>query len=155
MDIEIKVFESQYKDDFVRLTKLWLNEYFWIEPSDEDLFADPHTAYVKTGGEILIAVDKEKEFVAGVCALAFHPDESYWELSKLSVDPQYQRQGIAEKLMDAIIELAKKKGASKLYLDTNQVLEAAVRLYRRKGFEEIPLQNSHYQRTNLQMVKQF
>ena len=73
-------------------------------------------------------------------------------MSKLSVRPQYRHNGIAERLVDAIIKTAKSKGAEKLFLDTSVKLEAAVRLYRRKGFIEIPLRNSHYQRTDIQMM---
>lgn len=153
MNIQIEPYKEEYKDKFVELTKSWLNEYFWIEPSDEKLFANPAAAYIETGGEILIALDTDNNVVAGVCALVFHPQEKIWEMSKLSVSPEYRRNGIAERLVDAIIETAKSKGVRKLFLDTSKKLEAAVRLYHKKGFTEIPLKNSHYQRIDLQMVK--
>ena len=153
MNIQIVPFKNEYKNEFVELTKSWLNEYFWIEQSDKELFANPVAAYIETGGEILVALDVDSNVVAGVCALVFHSQENIWEMSKLSVSPQYRRNGIAERLVDEIIKTAKSKSAKKLFLDTNVKLEAAVRLYRRKGFIEIPLENSHYQRTDLQMVK--
>lgn len=102
----------------------------------------------------MIALDMDNNVVAGVCALVFHSNENIWEMSKLSVCPEYRRNGIAERLVDAIIETAKSKGARELFLDTSRKLEAAVRLYHKKGFTEIPLKNSHYQRTDLQMVKE-
>ena len=152
MNIQSVPVKNEYKNEFVELTKSWLNEYFWIEPSDEELFANPIAAYIETGGEILVALDADSNVVAGVCALVFHSQENIWEMSKLSVRPQYRHNGIAERLVDAIIKTAKSKGAEKLFLDTSVKLEAAVRLYRRKGFIEIPLRNSHYQRTDIQMM---
>ena len=153
MNIRIVPFKNEYKDDFVELTKMWLNEYFWIEPCDEELFADPAAAYIETGGDILVALDVDNNAVAGVCALVFHAQENNWEMSKLGVYPQYRHNGIAERLVDATIEIAKSKGVEKLFLDTSIRLEAAVRLYRRKGFVDVPLTHSHYQRTDMQMMK--
>lgn len=46
MNIQIEPYKEEYKDKFVELTKSWLNEYFWIEPSDEKLFANPAAAYI-------------------------------------------------------------------------------------------------------------
>lgn len=152
-DIEIIPFEDKYKTAFVELTRQWLEEYFFIEPCDEELFADPAGIYIKTGGEILMAIDCKTGCVAGTCSLVCHPDEGIYEMSKLAVKSDYRRHGIAERLVDAIIVIAKKKRVKLLYLDTSVRLEAAVRLYRRKGFVEIPLKNSHYKRTDMQMVK--
>lgn len=77
MNIQIEPYKEEYKDKFVELTKSWLNEYFWIEPSDEKLFANPAAAYIETGGEILIALDTDNNVVAGVCALVFHPKRKF------------------------------------------------------------------------------
>lgn len=68
----------------------------------------------------MIALDTDNNVVAGVCALVFHPQEKIWEMSKLSVSPEYRRNGIAERLVDAIIETAKSKGVRKLFLDTSK-----------------------------------
>ena len=80
MNIQIEPYKEEYKDKFVELTKSWLNEYFWIEPSDEKLFANPAAAYIETGGEILIALDTDNNVVAGVCAHVFHPQEKICEM---------------------------------------------------------------------------
>lgn len=86
----------------------------------------------------MIALDTDNNVVAGVCALVFHPQEKIWEMSKLSVSPEYRRNGIAERLVDAIIETAKSKGVRKLFLDTSKKLEAAVRLYHKKDLPKFP-----------------
>lgn len=153
MKIKITEYQPAHKDIFVSMTKEWLEEYFWIEPCDERLFEDPVKEYISTGGQIFIAVDEDnQDTVAGVCALVFHQENHSWEMSKLSVRKEYRRNGIAEILVDHTISYAKEKGADKLYLDTSKRLGAAVRLYKRKGFQEIPLTNSHYQRTDTQMM---
>lgn len=153
MKIDIVEYQPAHKEIFVSMTKEWLKEYFWIEPCDERLFEDPAKEYISTGGQVFVAVDKDnQDAVVGVCALVFHPENHSWEMSKLSVRKEYRCNGIADILVNHTMACAKKKGADKLFLDTSKRLEAAVRLYKRKGFREIPLTNSHYQRTDTQMV---
>lgn len=153
--IRIVPYAEHYRKDFVRLNTLWITSYWTLEPCDEALFADPYGVFVATGGEIFSAVDSATGNVAGVCALACHPgkDEVRWELARLAVDPAYRCLGVGGKLVDAVIGLARQKGASRLYLETSRRLESAVRLYRRKGFVEIPHGAAHYQRADMQMEK--
>ncbi len=153
--IRIVPYEERYMKDFIRLSIQWITTYWTLEPCDEALFADPYGMFVATGGEIFSAVDSATGNVAGFCALVRHSENGAirWELARLAVDPAYRCLGVGGKLVDAVIELARKKGASQLHLDTSRRLESAVRLYRRKGFVEIPCGAAHYQRTDMQMVK--
>lgn len=153
MKILIIPFEEKHKTDFINLTREWLTEYFWVEPCDEILFEDPAAAYIQTGGEIFVAVDADCDKAVGFCALVYHNDSNSWEMSKLGVCRDYRNNGIAEKLVDTVIASAKAKGAKELMLDTSIKLKAAVNLYKRIGFIETPLTNTHYQRTDMQMVK--
>ena len=89
--------------------------------------ADPRKSYLAEGGEIFIAVDNTTGKSAGVCALLHQAEQDRWELAKLSVDPAYRGLGIGGKLADAVIELARQIGALRLYLESNRILEAAIR----------------------------
>ncbi len=152
--ISIIPYNSANREDFVRLSRLWITSFAEVEPCDEEIFADPYAACVAPGGEIFVAWDQDNEAVAGICALLCHKQEGYWELSKLCVDPAYRGQGIGDRLIDAVADLARERGASQLYLDTASPLVPAIRLYRKKGFVEIPLGESHYKRADLKMVKE-
>lgn len=152
--IEIVPYRECYREDFIRLSALWIKQYFTLEPSDEKQLADPYGSYIAGGGGIFCAVDIAIGKVAGVCALACHAELGRWELAKLCVDPDYRGFGVGGKLADAVIGLAREKGAARLHLESNRILEAAIRLYRRKGFVEIPVQTRSYRRVDIEMVKE-
>ena len=59
---------------------------------------------------------------------------------------------IGDKLMVACVEYSAKIGKKRIFLLSNTNLIPAINLYRKFGFEEIPLDpNTPYQRTNIQM----
>lgn len=88
-DTKIVPYSVQYKDDFVRLNRAWIEKYFKIEAVDTALFADPQKAVIDMGGFIFCALADGK--VAGVCALQKLATPEYgFELSKLAVDPSYR-----------------------------------------------------------------
>jgi ribosomal protein S18 acetylase RimI-like enzyme len=59
------------------------------------------------------------------------------ELKRMWLRPACRGRGIARVLMDRCLEEARVLGARVLRLDSERRLEAAVRLYRSYGFEEI------------------
>ena len=150
--IRIVPWNERYREEFVRLSLLWISRYFTVEPADEKQLADPYSSCIASGGEIFCAVDTATGKVAGVCALIFHPAEKRWELAKLCVDPEYRGLGIGGRLVDAVVELAWKKSARELFLVSNRILAAAIALYRKKGFVEMPPDESEYRRADIQMV---
>ena len=151
--IRIVPWDDRYKEDFMRLSALWIRQYFVLEPADEKQLSDPYKSCVETGGEIFVAVDTATNAVAGICALIHHPADKSWELAKLCVDPHYRGLGLGERLIDAVVDLARKRSAEQLFLESNRILTAAITLYRKKGFVEIPLGKSEYRRADIRMVK--
>jgi len=55
----------------------------------------------------------------------------------MAVEPSYQGAGIGRRLLQAVIEEARRAGAHRLYLETNHVLTPAIRLYESLGFKHI------------------
>lgn len=55
-------------------------------------------------------------------------------LSNLSVDPVWQRRGLAQALLDAVIVRGKEHGLSSLVLEVSQDNIAAKSLYAKRGF---------------------
>jgi GNAT superfamily N-acetyltransferase len=60
------------------------------------------------------------------------------EVKRLWIDPIARGQGLARRLMREIETRARGMGLSRLQLDTNSALTAAVALYRREGWIDIP-----------------
>jgi ribosomal protein S18 acetylase RimI-like enzyme len=58
-----------------------------------------------------------------------------WYISAVGVHPEYRRQGIAQKLVQATISLIEEKGGSKIILDMTEGNTPAFNLYKKLGFE--------------------
>lgn len=77
-------------------------------------------------------------------------DESY-ELAKMAVSDSAKGIGIGKRLGQHMIEKARSLGAKRVYLESNTVLEPAINLYHKLGFQRVSGQDSPYQRCNIQM----
>lgn len=87
-------------------------------------------------GAILLA-DDEAGAVAGVVAVrALDPYTA--EMKRLYVRPARHGEGLGRALAEAAIDTARRRGYSRLRLDTLPAMETAITLYRRLGFAEIP-----------------
>lgn len=111
---------------------------------------NPEETIIKPGGMIFFALLDGA--VVGTCALIRHNDDLF-ELSKMAVADNQQGHGIGTQLLSHVIDWVRARSIKTLFLETNTVLERAVRLYQRAGFRETALDssNSHYSRTNLKM----
>ncbi len=75
-----------------------------------------------------------------------------FEFTKMAVDKNFQRKGIAEKLSYASFEKAKELGATTVILYSNTKNAAAIKLYEKLGFEHVEVVNDVYVRANVKMV---
>jgi GNAT superfamily N-acetyltransferase len=150
-EIEIRPFRPGDETAFRRLNEEWIVRYFRIEPKDEKTFADPQGAILDHGGRIYFAV-LGKECV-GCCAL-LRRGENEFEVGKMAVSTDHQGQGIGRLLLLAVIDEARRAGATRLYLETNDVLTPAIRLYESEGFtrlDPVCIAASPYARSNVAM----
>jgi len=65
------------------------------------------------------------------------------EVKRLYVRPAQRGTGTGRILMDALETLAREEGYTAIYLDSKQGLDDALRLYRRRGYVEIPPYNDN------------
>jgi putative acetyltransferase len=66
------------------------------------------------------------------------------EMKRLYVRPAYRNTGLGRRLVETVIDAARRAGCSELRLDTLPRLSSALALYQRLGFKEIPPYNSSY-----------
>ncbi len=149
--LRIVPFEPALREHFYRLNEAWLQTYFYVEEIDHRVLSNPETEILQAGGTILFAMLGEE--VVGTCAL-LHESESVYELSKMAVDEQRQGLGIGRALMEAAIAEFRQRNGRTLFLETNNKLVPAIRLYESMGFEHQPSTkpDSHYARANVYMV---
>ena len=88
--------------------------------------------------------------MAGTVALR-KVDDSTYEFTKMAVDKNFQRKGIAEALSYASFKKAKELGATTVILYSNSQLAPAIRLYEKLGFEHMPIGIGEYKRSDVKM----
>jgi GNAT superfamily N-acetyltransferase len=148
MTTEIIPYNPKYKNQFIDLNKAWLEEYFFVETHDIEVFENLEDIILKPGGEIFFClVDNE---VAGTVAMQ-KVDETTFELAKLAVDKKFQGKKLSYLLMDACIAFAKEKKATTIMLMSSTKLDTALHLYRKYNFIEVPLDETDYHRADIQM----
>ena len=152
MSTTVKIID--YTDDlrsyFKDLNVAWLQKYFYVEPIDKEMLADPKSYIIDKGGHIFFATIDEQ--VAGTFALMNLGDGSF-ELSKMAVDERYQGQNIGNQMLAFCLEKAMALGADKVILYSNTLLAPAIHLYKKFGFVEVPLGNVDYKRANIKMER--
>lgn len=148
--IKIVTYEPQYKNDFIRLNKQWIETYFRLEQSDVDTFAHIDDSIIGCGGQIFLAVDDDEQ-VIGCCALKPHPESDCHELAKMAVSPDAQGKGVGKLLGMTLLDYARNHGVKRIFLEGNTRLEASIALYKKLGFREIPLEGIAYERCDILM----
>ncbi|WP_211605549.1 GNAT family N-acetyltransferase [Jannaschia faecimaris] len=115
-------------------------ELYWTDEGYDHLFeamvAGILADFVKARGPLdraWIAVDR-----AGTrqgCIFCSWPEETTARLRMFLVEPAMRGTGLAQRLLDAVIDHARRGGAAQLVLWTHESHRAAGRLYARNGFE--------------------
>lgn len=150
--IRVRLFEPQDGPAFKALNLAWIEQLFDVEPSDVAQLDDPQTNIIDKGGCVLIAT-LEGEPVGTAGLLPHGPDTL--ELVKISAREDLRGHGIGKALMTASIAAARDMGASRIWLESNRKLGAALGLYRAAGFRELAADEitpTPYSRCDIQMV---
>ncbi len=147
--VEIVKYNDKYRSDFANLNYEWIAKFFSVEDHDREQLEDPYRYIIEPGGEIFFALIDGA--VVGTAALIRMDNESF-ELAKMVVSPKFQGYKIGEKLLVASIEHARDAGRKRIILESNTKQFAAINMYRKWNFEEIPLDpNSLFARANIRM----
>lgn len=142
-------YRAEFRPDFERLNREWIERYFVLEPPDLEVFRDPERLVVEPGGQIFFVVDERG--VQGTCAVLRHGPDTF-ELAKMAVSEESRGRGYGDLLMAAAIGFARRAGARRLMLVSNTLLGPAIRLYRKHGFVEVPIEGAHgYERVDIQL----
>lgn len=149
MIMEILNWDKKYAEEFEKMNLHWLNEFFYVEPHDEEVLGKQEKYIIEPGGKIFF-VRKDETIVA--CVALMKMEDDIYELTKMAVKPAFQGQKIGHFLIDHTIQFAKNSGWDKLIIYSSRKLENAIHLYRKYGFEEIPIEeNNPYARGDIKM----
>jgi ribosomal protein S18 acetylase RimI-like enzyme len=146
--LEIIDYQPQHQPFFENLNRSWIKENFEIEAFDIYVLQNPEEAIINKGGAILMAIYNGE--VAGTAGLR-KLDAATFEFTKMTVDVNFRRKGIAEALCYASFEKAKELGGTTVILYSNTVQAAAIKMYEKIGFQHLPVENTVYKRANVKM----
>lgn len=145
--VRILEYRAEHQPWFEKLNRDWIETYFWMEPVDFQVLQHPEVHILGSGGAILMAyVEKE---IAGTVALKFVSPGVY-EFTKMAVEERFRGQKMGQLLAEAAIMKARGFGAHTIILYSNTVLAAAIALYRKIGFREVPVDGT-YARSDIKM----
>ncbi len=100
---------------------------------DEEL-ADLPRGYAPPDGCLLLAVYENQ---AAGCVALRRLDGKTCEMKRLYVLPQRRKLGVGKRLVETVIEEARRLGYARMRLDTLSSMTQAQMLYKSLGFEEI------------------
>lgn len=146
--IEIIEYTPDLQPEFERINKQWVEQFFSLEEFDRNQLEYPQEYIIDKGGAILFARDGGQ--ILGTVGLVKSGEDVY-EMIKMGVSPEARGQGVGQLLGKGILEKARALGGRKVVLYSSSKLEAALGLYRKIGFREIPLGCGQYGRCNVKM----
>lgn len=139
----------EHRRVFAELTREWLEEYNLLEPTDEEILADPEGYILAHDGSIIFANVERKPVGAGAL---FHREGNLYEMGKMTVTQSMRGKGIGRRIAEELISIARKKSIRTLYLGSNSNLHAALALYRSLGFADASMSyNAHYESCDVNM----
>ncbi len=96
---------------------------------------------LEKGAFMIHGVENGKDLVAYL-AFSFIKDEM--EILNLAVDPDYRRQGLATRLLTAVVDECLGKGMKYAFLDVKASNRGAIDLYAKFGFKQIGVRKKYY-----------
>ena len=148
--MNIVSYQEKYKKNFIALNLAWIKKYFKVEPQDVAMLNNVEDFLAK-GAAVYFAVEDDQ--VIATCMVT-PVEEQVWEICKLATDEGHRGKGAGSAVLEACIDYAKEHNAKKLVIVSNTVLSAAMRLYAKFGFREVPIDNMEYERVNIQLELQ-
>ncbi|MBX3023158.1 MAG: GNAT family N-acetyltransferase [Bdellovibrionales bacterium] len=150
MDAQVVTYQEQYKSVFRDLNLEWIRKYFAVEVKDVEQTSAPEQC-LREGGEIFfVVVDGD---AVGTCAM-YKIGDGVFELAKMAVSPLFHGKGFGDLLMQAAENWARERCAREIHILSNTVLEPAIGLYKKHGYETIHLgAHPDYERCNIEMRK--
>lgn len=133
-DIVIIPMAEEHITELARLEKLCFSTPWNEQMLREEL--DNRTAHFRVaicGGSI-----------AGYIGIFVVCESCY--ISNIAVFPEYRKNGIGTMLIDSACKIAKENEAQSLSLEVRPSNDAALALYRKKGFEEVGLRKNFYRK---------
>lgn len=140
--MKIIPYQPKYKAEFIEMNLQWIKDMFVLEAEDLRIFSTLDTQ-LEQGGQIFFALEDVSEEVMACCMITPLSNDE-WEIAKFAAKVQYKGRGAGAAVLQACIDYAKQKQIKKLVIVTNSKCQAAIHLYRKAGFTEVPVDKEKF-----------
>ena len=142
-------YREEFRGHFERLNREWIENYFVLEPADQEILGDPQGKILDPGGQVFFVLDRGE--VQGTGAVLRHSADEC-EIAKMAVAPASRGRGYGDLLMEGCLAFAREIDSHRVVIVSNTVLAPAIRLYRKHGFVQVPLaSDGRYRRANIRL----
>lgn len=141
--MEIVPFEPKYKNIFIEMNQKWISSMFALEKEDLRVLEGIEET-LEEGGQIFFAIDERNGGEVLACCMISPLSEGEWEIEKFCARGMYTGSGAGSACLRACIAYAREKRFKKIVIVTNHQCVHAVRLYRKFGFTEVPVDKEKF-----------
>lgn len=139
--MKIVPYDSKFKAEFIEMNKAWIAEMFEIEEEDIKEMGNIEPT-IEKGGQIFFALDDNNQVLA--CCMIAPREDGDWEIMKFAARGMYTGTGAGSACLKACMDYAREKQLEKVILVSNRKCEHAIHLYRKFGFQEIPVDKKKF-----------
>jgi len=139
-EVVIVEYQPEMAEAYRDLVLAWVEADYHVEPQDQEAADDPVGTFIRPGGHVFMGLLENE--VLGTAALR-KVDAKTFELCKMVVTPRARGRQLGQKLLRHAIAKARMLGSEKIVLETNHKAEAAIKLYRKNGFQHRPFPAEH------------
>lgn len=107
-------------------------------------YSKPHLRYLLTKAHRTFLVETSENIIRGFIIILYRKGSRVAGLETIDIDPQYQRQGIAHRLLNAAEAEMKQNNISMIRLEVSPGNHAAISLYTKEGFTPAMLLKNYY-----------
>ncbi|MGC5627333.1 ribosomal protein S18-alanine N-acetyltransferase [Georgenia sp. Z1344] len=115
----------------------------------DDWSASVYRTELELVGRTYLAVVDEEDRLVGWAGTAAGEEV---QVMTIGIDPDHRRRGLATRLMDELVDRARRDGSRSMLLEVRADDPGARALYARRGFEEIGIRPRYYQRSGRDAV---
>ena len=122
------------------------HQLFPDDPWSEEMFAEEVTQ--PPGSRLYLTAEADvgaTRVTAGYAGMMFVPGGVQADVLTIAVAPAYWGRGIGSALLSALIQAARNRGCTEVFLEVREDNQRARGLYLRRGFEEIGVRRGYYQ----------
>lgn len=145
--MKIIEYSPKYKQDFIDFNTDWIISNFGSLEEDDYILFNNLEKYIQSGAMIYFAIDDNGTPLA--CCMTHKLDGTTWEINKFASNKNINHKGAGTKVFEACMKWAKTHGAKRLYIISNTHLPAALHIYHKHGFKDIPAEENNYVRGDI------